>query len=76
MGTEKMSVVSSIADEQDLVLYTIEDIQRIFKIGRNKALALMNSAGFPAFRINRKLYVSKKKLEIWIEKSSGKSHSV
>ena len=64
------------SDEQDPILYTIEDIQRIFKIGRNKALALMNSTGFPSFRVNRKLYVSKKKLENWIEKSSGKSYFV
>lgn len=62
--------------EQDPILYTIEDIQRIFMIGRNKALALMNSSGFPSFRLNRKMYVSKGKLEEWIEKSSGKSYFI
>lgn len=67
--------MENMVDKQDIVLYTIDDIKRIFKIGRNKALALMSSSGFPSFRINRKLYVSKNELESWIIKSKGKTYN-
>lgn len=67
--------MEKVVDKQEVVLYTIDDIKRIFKIGRNKALALMSSSGFPSFRINRKLYVSKDELENWIVKSKGKTYN-
>jgi len=67
--------MENVVDKQDIVLYTIDDIKQIFKIGRNKALALMSSSGFPSFRINRKLYVSKNELERWITKNKGKTYN-
>lgn len=66
--------MEKVVDKQDIVLYTIDDIKRIFKIGRNKALALMSSKGFPSFRINRKLYVLKDELEKWIRQNKGKNY--
>ena len=66
--------MENIIDKQDIVLYTIDDIQRIFKIGRTKAYQLMCSSGFPSFKLNRTMYVYKKKLEEWIVKNSGKTH--
>lgn len=66
--------MKNMVDKQDVVLYTIDDIRRIFKIGRNKALALMSSSGFPSFRINRKQYITKEDLEGWIAKNKGKTY--
>jgi len=60
--------------EEDLILYTIEDIQRIFKIGRTKAYQLMCSASFPMFKLNRTMYVSKDELVKWIAKNKGKTY--
>ena len=56
-------------------MYTVDDIQRIFSIGRTKAYQLMCSSGFPAIRLNKKLLVSKEKLEVWIRKNSGKTYN-
>jgi len=63
-----------LLDEQELILYTIEDIQRIFKIGRTKAYQLMCSSSFPMFKLNRTMYVSKSELEKWIAKNKGKTY--
>ena len=59
----------------DPVLYSVDDIQRIFRIGRTKAYQLLNSSGFPSFRLNRKLYVSREKLIDWVAKTSGKTYN-
>lgn len=56
------------------ILYTVADIQEIFKIGRTKAYQLMVSDSFPSFRLNRKLYVSSEKLDDWINKNTKKSY--
>lgn len=61
-------------DNQAPVLYTVSDIQRIFKIGRSKAYQLLSSSGFPTIRLNKKLLVEKNKLEDWISKNSGKTY--
>ncbi len=59
-------------DNNKTVLYTVDDIQRIFKLGRTKAYQLMISEGFPSIRLNRRLYVQKEKLDAWINQNSGK----
>ena len=59
-------------DNDKLVLYNVGDIQEIFQIGRTQAYKLMNSAGFPSFRMNNRLYVHKEKLESWINKYTGR----
>lgn len=58
---------------EEIVLYTVDDIRRVFKIGRTKAYELMSAAGFPSFRMNNRLYVEKGKLIAWINKRDGKS---
>lgn len=62
-------------DNADIILYTVSDIQRIFKLGRTKAYELMTADGFPSFRLNTKLYVESGKLQAWIDKRAGKSFS-
>jgi hypothetical protein len=63
-------------DSQDLVIYDVNDIQRIFKCGKRQAYNLMNSATFPSFRINTKHYITKEKLEKWAEKQAGKNVTI
>jgi len=59
-------------DNEDPVLYTVKDIQRIFHCGQRQAYCLVNSAGFPMIRLNHKILVSKPKLEAWINTYTGK----
>lgn len=61
-------------DRYDIVLYTIEDIQTIFKLGRTKAYELMSSDGFPSFKLNSRIYVEKSRLQEWINKRAGKEY--
>lgn len=61
-------------DSQLPVMYDVNDIQCIFKIGRSKAYQLLSSSGFPAIKLNKKLLVEKGKLEDWISKNSGKTY--
>ncbi len=61
-----------MVDNDKTVLYTVDDIQKIFKLGRTKAYQLMISDGFPSIRLNRRLYVQKEKLDAWINQNSGK----
>ena len=65
----------NVVDNNEPVLYTVDDIQRIFKIGRNKAYELLSSDGFPSLKLNKKIYVSKDRLEDWIAKHSGKTYN-
>ena len=55
-------------------LLTVEDLQIIFRISRASAYKLINSRGFPAFRINRKIFVHPQQLDQWIFRHNGKSH--
>lgn len=61
-------------DNQLPIMYDVNDIQSIFKIGRSKAYQLLSSSGFPAIKLNKKLLVEKGKLEEWISKNSGKTY--
>ena len=62
----------SIIDNNEIVLYTTKDIQRIFKVGVSQSYYIMHAHGFPSFKINRTLYVEKSKLEHWIKSSTGR----
>lgn len=59
----------------ELTLYTIDDIKRIFHMGRSKAYQLMTSDGFPAFKLNKRLYIESEKLEEWVRKNTGKTYN-
>lgn len=67
--------MKQIVQDRDTIVYTVEDIQRIFKIGKNNAYQLLSSSGFPSFRLNKKMFVSKEKLDEWISKNSGKEYN-
>lgn len=54
----------------------VQDIQNLFGIGRNKAIALMNSKGFPAIKLGRTYRVDSAELEEWIKKNKGKEVNI
>lgn len=62
--------------KNDIILYTPQDIQKIFMCGKNQAYNLIHSSGFPKIQINRKIYVPKDKLEKWINGNTGKKITV
>ena len=62
-------------DSIPVQMYTVDDIQNIFMIGRTKAYQLMSTSRFAAIKLNQKLLVEKKKLEEWISKNSGRTYN-
>lgn len=62
-------------EKTEIILYTVDDIQEMFKIGRTKAYELMSSDGFPSFKLNNKSYIERGKLLNWIDKRVGKTYS-
>ena len=50
--------------------YTVKDIMRIFKCGRDKAYQIMNLKGFPMTVIGGKILVHPVALQRWIDKNS------
>lgn len=67
-------VTAKTIDTQDIVLYNVSDIQRILKLGRVRAYELMNSDGFPSFKLNKKLYIEKTRLDDWVRRMTGKQY--
>ena len=61
-------------DSGEIILYTVSDIQRIFKIGRNKAYQLMSSSGFPSITINNRIYVTQENLKKWLDTYTGRKY--
>ena len=59
--------------QDEVVLYTPKDIERIFKCGQKKSYEIMHIPGFPSFKIDSSLYVEKSELEKWILRNKGKS---
>ena len=57
----------------DIVVYTVNDIQRILALGKTRAYELMRSDGFPSFKLNNRLYVTKLNFEKWLDKYINKT---
>lgn len=62
--------------DNDIILYTPKDIQRIFGLGRDKTYNLIRSSGFPKIQIGREYYIPKDKLEKWVSGNVGKSITI
>lgn len=58
-------------EEQNDILYTKNDIQRIFKCSENTAYKLINTKGFPTLKIGKKYLIPKNQLMIWINENVG-----
>ena len=56
-----------LMDNKDPVLYTVQDIKRIFKCGQRQAYELVKTPGFRSFRVGTKLLVEREALMKWIE---------
>ena len=48
---------------------TVKDLQEYLKIGRDAAYKLMNTKGFPSYRIGKKMFVTDGALQEWINKT-------
>lgn len=59
-----------------ITVYTPDEVQKIFKLGRTQTYNLMNSEGFPTLRVNRKMYVEDEALRVWMKNYTGKTFSV
>ena len=57
----------------DIVLYRVSDIQKIFGCGRKKAYEIVHLKDFPSFRVDGVIYVEKDALKKWISKSAYKN---
>ena len=47
---------------------TVKELQTALSVGRSTAYELVNSKGFPAFRIGKKILISAEGLEEWMKK--------
>lgn len=60
------------ASDNDIIVYTVSDIQRIMSLGRTRAYELMRSDGFPSIKLNNRIYITKKNFEKWLDKNTNK----
>ena len=59
--------------DNDITMYTVDEICQIFKCGTAHAYKLVNTNGFPSMKIGSKILTEKKALENWLDKNRGKS---
>ena len=59
--------------EKDVIMYTINDIQKIFQCGKNQAYSIIHANGFPKIKIGKRLLVEKRALEKWLVLNQGKT---
>lgn len=60
-------------DKNDITMYTVQDIRRIFRCSLPQAYDLVNAGGFPSIRIGGKILTEKRALESWLDANRGKS---
>ncbi|MCR5418571.1 MAG: helix-turn-helix domain-containing protein [Lachnospiraceae bacterium] len=53
---------------EELKIYTVKELANVLRIGRDKAYALIRSAGFPSIRIGKRYFVTEKALSEWLTK--------
>ncbi len=61
------------ATKYDIIVYTVGDVQQILSLGKTRTYELMRSDGFPSFRLNNRLYVTKENFEKWLSKYTNKT---
>ncbi len=60
--------------ENDTIIYTVDDIQHFLSIGKTRAYELMRSDGFPSFKLNNRIYITKANFEKWLDKYTNKTY--
>ena len=58
----------------DKATMTVKEMQSYLSIGRVKAYELVNSSGFPSFRIGRKILIDCEALDRWVKAQEGKQN--
>jgi len=58
--------------KSDIIMYTVKEIQHIFKCSLSQAYGIVNANGFPSIKVGGKILVEKMALENWLDKSRGK----
>lgn len=58
-------------NEEDVIL-SVSDIQKIFNCGKNQAYEIIRIKGFPVMKIGRKHYIYKKAFIKWLENNKDK----
>ena len=54
------------ANDKEIRILKVSDIQQYLGLGRDRAYALMRSAGFPSTRIGRTNFVTADNFEKWL----------
>ena len=54
---------------QETVFYTISEFAYFFKISKSLAYKIAKANGFPKTKIGNKIFISKDKLKIWMDKN-------
>lgn len=60
-------------NDMDMEFLTVEDVQKILKIGKNQAYDLFKSADFPSFKVGKQHRIPKDEFKKWCEKKSYNS---
>jgi len=56
--------------------YTVADIRRIFRCGRDKAYQIVNIRGFPKMVVGNQILIQPDALQKWIDKNSTSTFSL
>lgn len=52
--------------EQEKIVYTVAEIQKLLDIGKNQAYNLVKSGVFPVKKVGKKLIISKVGFQNWL----------
>lgn len=59
-------------NENDKIVYSIKDVQRILGLGKNNVYKLLKLPTFPTIKIGKRYLIPKKEFEEWVSKSIRK----
>lgn len=59
--------------DNEIIMYSVKDIQRILHLGKNNVYKLIQLPNFPVIQIGKKYIIPKKEFEQWISNSLNKS---
>ena len=60
-----------LANTNDKMLLTPDDVYRIVGFGRNTINRLFNSSDFPSFKVGRRHYITRENLLKWMEQQAS-----
>ena len=61
-------------NEEKLKVFTAKELASVLRIGRDKAYALIRSAGFPSICIGKRYIVTEKALNEWLDQYEHKKY--